>query len=187
MLDEAKRLDQGNEVNVVYKRVPAEDTRFPNASFDLITAGQCWHWFDRPKTAREVFRLLAAGGMVIISHFDWIPLPGNVVAETEALIIHYNPLWKGAGGNGFYPDWLTDLGAAGFRKLETFSFDNSVEYSHESWRGRIRASAGIGAALTPELISRFDQDLADLLRNRFPCDPMQVPHRVFAVLGQKPI
>ena len=185
MLDEAKRLDRMAGVTVVYERRSAGNSNLASGSFDVVTAGQCWHWFDRPKTAREVFRLLATGGIIIIVHFDWIPLPGNMVAKTEALITRYNPLWKGAGGNGFHLDWLTDLSEAGFQSLETFSFDIAVEYSHEAWRGRIRASAGVGAALPPELVSRFDRDLADLLGSQFPGDPMQVPHRVFAVLGQK--
>src|SRR5918996_1531463 len=29
-------------------------------------------------------------------------------------------------------------------------FDLEVPYSHEAWRGRIRASAGVGASLSPE-------------------------------------
>lgn len=187
MLDEAERLDRKAGVTVDYIRAEAEGTGLAGGSFDLVTAGQCWHWFDRPKAAKEVFRLLVDRGTVVIAHFDWIPLPGNMVEETEALILRYNPLWEGAGGNGFHLEWLADLSQAGFQRIETFSFDIVAQYSHEAWRGRIRASAGVGAALPPEMVSRFDQDLDEILRTRFPTDLMDVPHRVFAVLGRKRI
>ena len=64
----------------------AEDTQLPGASYDLVTAGQCWHWFDGDRAAAEARRLLRPGGSVVIAHFDWIPLPGNVASSTEAKI-----------------------------------------------------------------------------------------------------
>ena len=69
-----------------YVTARAEQTDLPDASFDVVTAGQCWHWFDRPKAAQEVRRLLVSKGWLVIAHFDWIPLPGNVVEATEKLI-----------------------------------------------------------------------------------------------------
>jgi len=75
---------------------------------------------------------------------------------------------------------------AGFRGLETFSYDVAVPYTHESWRGRIRASAGVGAALTEERVQAFDKALAALLRERFPADPLAVPPRVWASVARKP-
>ena len=27
-------------------------------AFDIVAAGQCWHWFDRAAAAREALRLL---------------------------------------------------------------------------------------------------------------------------------
>ena len=90
------------------------------------------------------------------------------------------------GGTGLYPAWLTDVAVAGFEYIQTFSFDLTVRYSHEDWRGRIRASAGIAASLSPEQVAQFDAELAKLLTEQFPGDPMSIPHRVFAVICQKP-
>lgn len=83
---------------------------------------------------------------------------------------------------GLYPAWLTDVAIAGFVEVETFSFDVRVPYTHESWRGRIRASAGVAASLGPGQVRGFDQDLERLLQNHFPEDPLRVPHRVFALV-----
>lgn len=73
---------------------------------------------------------------------------------------------------------------AGFHDIETFSFGIQVPYSHEAWRGRIRASAGVAASLSPEQVLHFDAELQSLLQEHFPVDPLSVPHRVFAVISR---
>jgi SAM-dependent methyltransferase len=186
LTEEAKRLDQEAGVSVHYITAKAEQTGLPDASFDVVTAGQCWHWFDRPKAAQEVRRLLVPKGRLLIAHFDWIPLPGNVVEATEKLIEQHNPEWKMSGGRGMYSRWLSDVAIAGFHDIETFSFDLFFPYSHEAWRGRIRASAGVSATLTPEQVARFDTALQTLLQEHFPADPLSVHHRVFVVICQAP-
>ena len=72
---------------------------------------------------------------------------------------------------------------AGFTDIETFSFDRAVSYSHEAWRGRIRASAGVCGSLPAEAALDFDRELAALLDAEFPEEPQEVPHRAFALLA----
>ncbi len=185
LLDQARRLDAAAGVQVTYQLAPAEDTQLPANTFDLVTAGQCWHWFDRPRVAVEISRLLVPGGAIVIAHLDWIPLPGNVVEATERLIQAHNPAWAMGGGSGLYPAWLRDLAIAGFVDLQTFSFDLDLVYTAEAWRGRIRASAGIAASLPPDAVARFDQELGALLARDFPVDPLAVHHRVWAITAHK--
>lgn len=185
LLEQARQLDQQAGVSVDYRVGRAEDTGLESASADGVTAGQCWHWFDGAKAAREVRRVLRPDGWVVIAHFDWIPLNGNVVEATEQLIEAHNPAWKYGGGNGMSPLWLRHLGEGGFQEIETFSYDVFVPYTPEAWRGRIRASAGVGASLPPEQVAVFDNELATLLQTRFPDPVLQVHHRMWAVLGKK--
>jgi ubiquinone/menaquinone biosynthesis C-methylase UbiE len=91
LLDQARSLDRNVGVEIHYVEAKAEQTGLPDDTFDVVIAGQCWHWFDRPKAATEARRLLAPGGRLIIAHFDWLPLPGNVVEATEKLIQVHNP------------------------------------------------------------------------------------------------
>ncbi len=181
LLTEAARLDREAATGVTYVEGRAEATGLPAASFDVVTAGQCWHWFDRPKTVAEVARVLVRGGRVIIAHFDWLSLRDNVVAMTEALVAKHNPEWHLGNSSGVYPPWLADVAEGGFNALETFSFDLDISYSHEAWRGRIRASAGVGASLTTEAVARFDAELAAALETGWPTQPLWVPHRVWAL------
>ena len=181
LLTEAARLDREAATGVTYVEGRAEATGLPAGSFDVVTAGQCWHWFDRPRTVAEVARVLRPGGRLVIAHFDWIPLGANVVAMTEALVERYNPHWRLDNDSGIYPGFLADVAEGGFVELETFSFDVELAYTHEAWRGRIRASAGVGASLPAEAVALFDADLAAALLTGWPDEDLRVPHRVWAL------
>ncbi|WP_198148031.1 class I SAM-dependent methyltransferase [Elstera litoralis] len=120
MLAQARALDAAAGVSVTYLEGKAEVIPLPDGSFDAITAGQCWHWFDRPKAAGEMHRLLGPGGRMVIAHFDWLPLPGSLVAATEALILRFNPAWALGGGRGIYPIGSKISPAPGLPALKAF-------------------------------------------------------------------
>lgn len=184
LVEQARELDVAASVRIEYKAGTAERIPLPDGIADVVAAGQCWHWFDGPKAAREFARISKSDGRVVVANFDWLPLPGNVVEATEELIKQHNASWHLDGGNGFHPESVPHLYAAGFRNFETFSYDVDVPYAPEAWRGRIRASAGVGASLEPSKVQAFDAALARILEESFPGDLLQVPHRVFAVLAR---
>jgi SAM-dependent methyltransferase len=186
LLEQARRLDAEAGVATEDVVASAESTGRADASVDVITAGQCWHWFDGARAAGEARRVLVPGGVLVIAHFDWLSLQGNVAAATEQLILRHNPGWKFGAGTGMYPAWLADCALAGFRGLETFSFDLAVPYDHQGWRARIRASAGVGASLPPDAVARFDADLQEVLTRQFPTEPLAILHRVWAVIARAP-
>jgi len=193
LLEQARRLDSEAGVEIEYVEAPAEATGLPDGAFDVVSAGQCWHWFDRPAAAREARRLLADDGTVVITHFDWLAIPGNVVEATQEIILRYTPPgdpshgpWRFAHGTGVYPQWLTDLQEAEFAGIETFSFDVRVPYSHEAWVGRIRASGPIAGTLDEAGVEACSRELAAMLAERFPEDPLTIPHRVWAVTARVP-
>jgi ubiquinone/menaquinone biosynthesis C-methylase UbiE len=191
LMQQAERLDREAGVTIQYRVARAEQTGLPSGAFDVVSAAQCWHWFDRPAAAAEARRLLSPGGFLILTHFEWLTMPGNVPDVTAALIDRYNPAQPKhhldfAAGTGVYNVFLHDIAGAGFVSIETFSFDVMVPYTHEAWRGRVRASAVIGVSLPPQAVERFDQEHAAMLRQRFPEDPFSVPHRVFAIVARAP-
>jgi len=192
MMLEARRIDDAAGLAIGYVRARAEALPFGNRGFDVVSAGQCWHWFDRSRAALEAYRVLVPGGLLVLASFDWIAMPGNVAEATEDLIVKHNPKWGLAGGLGIHPTYARDATAAGFDDIECFSFDVLQPYTHEAWRGRIRASAGIAASLGPEEVARFDDELRETLARRFPEgplpeNPMGVHHRVFAMVCRVPL
>lgn len=161
----------------------AEACPFADASFDAVVAGQCWHWFDGPAVARECTRLLAPGGVLAIAHFDYLADAGGVAAASEALILARDPGWAMAGGDGRYERWRPHLEGAGFVDVEAWWEDVAIEYSHEDWRGRMRACNGVLALPDPASRLAFDRELGALLAAQF-AEPLVVPHRIFVIRGR---
>jgi len=184
MIGAARRLDAAGGVDIDYVIARSEATGLPAALFDLVSAGTCWHWFDRPATAREAHRLLAPGGAVVVAAMEWQERPGNVVSATSALIRRHNPQWP-TDQLGFRFEWADDLRTAGLAVVDRFQFDVAVPYTHEAWRGRIRASAGVSASLGPDAVAAFDREHAELLRSQFAEEPLAVPHRILAIVARK--
>jgi SAM-dependent methyltransferase len=186
LIEQAKQLDDEADVRVHYVEATAERTMLDESHFDVVAAGQSWLWFDTNKAMREIRRIIKPSGRLVIAHFDWLPLPGNAIEATEKLIESYNADWKLGAGTGLHPDAVTDVRRAGFTAIETFSFDLVVSYSHDSWRGRVRASAGVRASLAPDEVTRFDEKLRRRLTEQFPDEPLALPHCVWAVVAQAP-
>ncbi|MYA50792.1 MAG: class I SAM-dependent methyltransferase [Chloroflexi bacterium] len=185
LTSQARNLDKAAGVQVGYVHTTAESTGLPSDSFDLVIAAQCWWWFEAQAAAMEAHRLLAPGGHIVIASLDWLPLPGSVPEATEQLIRQANPGWTLYGGTGRHPGWLDDLKHGGFSNVRSFEYDIDIPYTHEAWRGRIRASAGIGATLAPAQVAAFDRTHADMLAERFPDDPLPAPHRIYAAIGRR--
>ncbi|MSP63710.1 MAG: class I SAM-dependent methyltransferase [Myxococcales bacterium] len=187
LLDEARALDRAAGVVVRYLQGVAESTLLDGGTCDAITASQCWHWFERPRAAAEAHRLLVPSGRLALTYLDWIAAPGGVAHATEELILAHNPRWEDLrrAGSEIYPEWEEDLVRAGFGERELIALEVDVPYSHAAWRGRIRASAGIGACLPDDAVAKFDAALAALLVDRFPGEPLAVPHRAFALVVRR--
>lgn len=45
---------------------------------------------------------------------------------------------------------------------------------------------GIGSMLSPEKVAEFKQELAKILQEKFPYEPLKIPHRCYAMLAYRP-
>lgn len=164
----------------------AEDTGLEASSFDLVTAGQCWHWFDSGAVMREVKRVLRPGGVLVIAYYSYLAEHSPVARDTEDLVLAFNPSWTMAGATGMYPERVDEVIRGGFRLVEQFCYDHDEEFSHARWRGRMRTCNGVGSGgLPPSEVLRFDEALADLLSEKYR-EPMVVAHRVWCVAAREP-
>lgn len=184
LLDAARRAAADRGLEAEFLEGAAEATGLAGGSYDLVSAGSCWWWFDSDLAAGEAARLLAAGGRLLICNFSYLALPGNVCTRTEALVLDHNPGWSKAGWRGIHPEQVRALDEAGFRDVESFSYTVDVPFSHEAWRGRMRTCNGVGPSLDPAQVEQFDHELASLLAAEFPGE-LSIPHRVFAASGLK--
>lgn len=184
LLEVARRTAHDRGLSVRFIEGRAEATGQRDSSFELVSAGQAWWWFDAGAAIRESRRVLAPGGRLLICDFSYLPLPGTVAARTEALILEHNPGWPKAGWHGIHPEQVQALDRGSFGQIESFSYVTDVGFTHERWRGRVRTCNGVGSALEAGQVERFDADLSRMLATEFPGE-LRVPHRVFAATGIK--
>ncbi|MEW9623635.1 class I SAM-dependent methyltransferase [Rhodanobacter geophilus] len=186
LLAHAAELDRLAGVTVKQWRARVENADFPAASFDAITAGQCWQACERPRTLALARGWLRPGGHLLIAQYEWLPLAGNVVQDSERLILACNPGWTAHSGSGLHPLWLKEVSEAGFVDLRTWSLDIEVSCSHAAWRKRVRASTGVAALNDEARLQRLDVELMAMLAGRHANEPMAVPYRLWVVSAAAP-
>jgi len=163
----------------------AENTRLPSEAFDVVTAATSWHWFDQHAAAEESRRVLRPGGILVLATLEWHCLPGNLLTKTLELVRRYIPksaIYKPSTLR--YPDWTEELVRAGFTGWEVFAYIEAVQYTHEGWRGRVRASQGMAPAMDSKTLVECDAALAAMLVHDFPQQPMEVAHRIAAIVAR---
>ena len=175
-ITEAVRLADEANMNIHYFAVPAEDTGLAEHTFDVITACQCFMYFDIPKVMAEVLRLLKPDGSFLILYMAWLPFESEIAKKSEDLVLKYNPTWTGGHYKRFEPKVPT-WSASYFEHVNCFAYDVDLKFTRESWHGRMIACRGIGASSLPgQEIECFKKEHWDYM-NTVP-EVFEIPHYV---------
>ena len=162
---EAVRMSLEAGMDIDYVDASAEDVLFPDASFDVITACQCFMYFDKSIALPNIHRLLKDNGRFVVLFMSYLPGENEIARKSEELILKYNPSWNGAHlvrQEPETPDWLGDL----FEVNNLIVYDLVIPFTRESWHGRMKACRGIGASLlTPDEIASWEKEHRDYLSN----------------------
>lgn len=157
----AKELSKGMDIQYIVSS--AEDLELPAKSFDVVTACQCFMYFDTGRLFKKISELLKNGGHFLILHMDWLPNEDAIAAKTEELILKYNPLWSGSGyarEKVSCPDGAEKY----FTPAVLYGAAVPVPFTTESWNGRIKSCRGIDASLPQDKISAFEKEHLKMLR-----------------------
>lgn len=185
-LGRAAELDRRAGVMVTQQRARVENIQFPPATFDAITAAQCWQACERPRTLALARGWLRPGGRLLVAQYEWLPLNGNVVQDSERLILGCCPGWTAHSGSGLHPLWLKEIAEAGFVNLQTWSLDREEPFSHVAWRKCVRACPALAAQSDESRLQRLDAELMAMLAERHPHEPLAVPYRLWVVSASTP-
>lgn len=160
---QGKRIVKEKDINNIgFKVCSAEDTGFADDSFDVVTAVQCFQYFNTDKAIKEIARILKPNGLFCKIFMDWLPYEDKIIREMESIVLKYNPDWQGCGFKEFrysYPKWAENM----FNIETIHSYNTTLQFSKDAWIGRIKSCRGIGASLSSVKIAEFEKEYSSML------------------------
>lgn len=181
---QAKKMAESAGMDIEFIVSAAEDIDFPDGTFDVITACQCFFYFNHSVVIPKLARLLKNGGRLVLMFMAWLPEEDEVAGESERLVLKYNPGWTGAGYKR-KPIDIPEIAGKYFDIEAAEEYDIMVPFTRESWNGRIKACRGIGASLTPEEIADWEGEHIKMLE-KTAAPQFEVLHQAaYAVLKLK--
>ncbi len=181
-IEQAKILSK--DMDIAYYAVSAENAHFPDACFDVITACQCFWYFDHKQVMPHLFRMLKYGGSLVVLYMAWLPFEDKIAGASGKLVLKYNPKWSGAGETIHQID-IPDCYKENFELVYHEEYTLKVPFTRESWNGRMKACRGIGASLTADEIKMWEREHRELLERIAP-DKFDILH-YGAIAGLKKV
>ena len=181
---QAKRLSEEAGLTVDYRAVPAEELDFPAASFDVVTACQCFFYFDHEKLMPILADLLKPAGRVVILYMAWLPGEDEIAAKSEKLVLKYSPGWSGAG-EVRHPIAIPETAYRFFDLEDEEQYDIRIPFTQEAWHGRMRACRGVGASLAGSELAAWDREHRAMLKAEAPESFEVLHYAAMAVLRKK--
>lgn len=191
LIAEAMTRDGG--LPIEYRIGPAEALPVTEGRMDAAVAVRAWHWFDRAHVLAELRRVLVNRGWLAVMDSVFLPKRSDVARRTAELIREARQGSSLAAGskagviemrNGFPSLWFNEWREAGFELEDEWTLPYTVEFSHEGWRGRVRALSSV-VELSEALRGEMDTALAALLRAEFPSESLVIPHECYCVLWRR--
>lgn len=173
---QAKELANEAGMDIDFFASGAEEVSFPDNTFDVITACQCIWYFDHEKTSRSFAGMLKPGGKFLILYMGWLPYEDPVAGKSEEIILKYNPDWTG-GGDTVHPVMVPEQYLKYFDLVSQEEFRVDIPFTREGWHGRMRACRGVGASMSPESLSAWNEEHMKMLENNAP-ENFSVKHYV---------
>lgn len=183
-IEQARLLAEAEDMRIDFRAVSTELADFPEGSFDVITACQCFWYFDHKTVMPKLARMLKPNGKLLVLYMAWLPLEDPIAGQSEKLVLKYNPDWSGAGETK-RPIPIPDVVYDYFELEDHEEYDLKVPFTRESWHGRMRACRGVGASLDADELARWDEEHKSLLNEIAP-ERFDVQHyAALALLGKR--
>lgn len=159
-IEQAKILSRGT--NIEYFCAPVEEVDFTDNSFDVITACQCFWYFDHERILPGLYRMLKPHGKILVLYMAWLPFEDEIARASEDLVLKYNPQWSGAGET-VHQIHIPECYFGKFGLVFHEEYPLQVAFTRESWNGRMKACRGVGASLSEEMVCEWEHEHLKLL------------------------
>lgn len=166
-IEQARILSK--DMDIKYYSQSTEDTEFPDHSFDVITACQCFWYFNHQQVMPKFLSMLKPDERILVLYMAWLPFEDEITGASEKLVLKYSPAWSGAGET-MHPIVIPDCYKENFELVYHEEYPLRVHFTRESWNGRMKACRGIGASLTEQEISLWEQEHRKLLAEFAPAE-----------------
>ena len=183
-IEAAKRLTEAGNMDIDFMAVPTEEIDLPDESFDVITACQCFWYFDHDRVMPKLAKLLKPGGRLLILYMAWLPDEDGIAEKSEKLVLKYSPNWSGAGETR-HPIWIPNVAYKYFEMEGHEEYDVKVPFTKESWHGRMKTCRGVGASLSGEELERWEKEHKKLLDENAPEQFEVLHYAALAVLKKR--
>lgn len=127
----AKRLAEAGQMKIPFLCIQAEASVFPPNTFDVVTACQCFPYFDHSALAPHLYNILKPRGKFVVLYMAWLPAEDKIAGGSEALVLKYNPAWTGCKEQR-HPIKIPDVYNSYFELEEQVLFDLLVPFTRES-------------------------------------------------------
>lgn len=164
-IEQARILSE--DMDIDYYVVSTEDIDFPDHSFDVITACQCFWYFNHETVMPKLHRMLKKEGSILVLYMAWLPFEDRIAEASENLVLKYNPNWSGAGET-MHQIEIPGCYRENFELVYHEEYTLKVPFTRDSWNGRMKACRGVGASLTEKEISMWEQEHRKLLEQIAP-------------------
>lgn len=138
-----------------------------DCSFDVITACQCFWYFNYDVVSPAFARMLKPDGWLVLLYMAWLPCEDKIAGASEKLVLKYSPFWSGAGETK-KPIPVPERLLKDFKLVFHEEFDLKVPFTRESWNGRMKACRGVGASLPLEQVKAWEKEHRALLERIAP-------------------
>lgn len=161
-IEQAKQLSGESAMNIKYLTVATEDIDFPDNSFDVITACQCFWYFDHNKIIHKLSKMLKPNGKLLILYMAWLPFEDEIAGASEELVLKYSPNWSGAKETK-KPIHISNVVFDYFELISHEEYYLKIPFTRESWHGRMKACRGVGASLSENELKEWENEHRELL------------------------
>lgn len=117
----------------------AEATTLDAATVDLVTAGQAFHWFDRPAARAEFARILKARGWVVLVWNKRRKEATPLARAYERLLQSWSPDYETVDLKNLTDEMIAEFFKPGGFQLRTF--ENRQVFDYQGLEGRLMSSS----------------------------------------------